>query len=1124
MDEFISIFKESTEDMGIMFNSYKPILDITENFLDSIEDCIESLNENPSGVDIDITDEISKFKEDTSIDFQPESIDIYKMRFYLHDINDFKSRLERLLDRFVKMKNKTAYGGNYLRAIINKPKVYSRDIDPEAYERINNNIRNVARAMDWIEKVMIDLFNMADQDINILNIINRVYVKQHIYETQDEIETEDVADSVAPQLPQAGTEEDGTVSSPVEDIEEVGGTWHVRTMNKKTGGMPLYISRNHDMYDDETDTDDHSMDDFKRPSSRFDDDDDDDPDPRDHSSFDKKDDVPTSTTSPATNNYYYYTYNNSLNQNKGSFNKDHSTHDDHSYHTRKDDHSVRDDHSKFKRTNSDNIYKHNDDDEEYEYRALESAEDFSDFEHPNGDNEEKKKVDMKEFTLNIIPPSPKTFMEQIDELITEGVKSDWNKECKIFQQLYHYDLNKLGDINSPPKKITLNLDGKKMVFRVGRGYSQSNGRRVDRYAQVPTSIHTFNVYKNKFIDDKIGIANGVLHQLKMMDRKFDKKMTFAQAVKVYDIQPCRLIFKQCGEIGLTFKTNIKDQIIGINIEPDLTVHDGEEEIAYECVDILNEGVFDSIKKGIKTLFRKVNNFIRLKKSLANLQSLDNPKIINTRVPLTIIGTDIPIGRNGLSQTTSNTIHESSDLEFLMENGYYISEDAQVGNLSKNDIKNIINRLKKKFNAEIIFIHGSSNLSIQVGPASVIRTTREDIIKIMKGKTMTEINSQFNIDDPSLLNTVIIVNPKMIESFGIKTPDGVEMIISHEYGHVLTFDQITDQDWMEYNIKRSLIASLAQFIESKTGNKYMHEANYQYYQLKPEKLANEAVNIDPKKLTLLLLKTRPNGVIPGLDCDKIINWKPSGSIMDMNRLSLEGKTPDKASMMESLKESEELYKNWVTDNNILTGLIDALHYTMDFCQNHYTESFLIESSDDPDKPESDHPIRDALMDIDQKTTKLQQGAKKKVQEVQNAGKAFMKPINRTGQWVSKMVHEWRDLDETKLKEKIADPYARKGLFNAIRTAIKYGSLAKAGLLMNPLFLFLAGYRKYTVNANKDRLRNEMMGELEAEIEIINEKISDAKHDKKAKYRLMRFKNELEKKKLRVGGGKKVSKVL
>lgn len=173
-----------------------------------------------------------------------------------------------------------------------------------------------------------------------------------------------------------------------------------------------------------------------------------------------------------------------------------------------------------------------------------------------------------------------------------------------------------------------------------------------------------------------------------------------------------------------------------------------------------------------------------------------------------------------------------------------------------------------------------------------------------------------------------------------------------------------------------------------------------------------------------------------------------------------------------------------------------------------------------KPESDHPIKDRLTDIDRELVKKQQNVKKKVQDIQNTGKAFIKPAIRTKELIANTVAKWKDNDETKLKEKLADPLARKNLFSAIKASIAIGSLAKAGLLFNPIFAFLAITKKIGKNKKEYRIRNEMIGELKTEVKIIKEKIKDAhmNGDMKAKYQLMRLENELNKKIARVGGGK------
>lgn len=171
-----------------------------------------------------------------------------------------------------------------------------------------------------------------------------------------------------------------------------------------------------------------------------------------------------------------------------------------------------------------------------------------------------------------------------------------------------------------------------------------------------------------------------------------------------------------------------------------------------------------------------------------------------------------------------------------------------------------------------------------------------------------------------------------------------------------------------------------------------------------------------------------------------------------------------------------------------------------------------------RPESDHPIRDLAQDVDRNLAKTQQAAKKKVQGVVQAGSAFMKPVKRTHQWVMKMCNDWKDAKETKIKEKFADPHARKGIFSAITWCIKTGSLAKAGLLFNPVFVFLSITKNIGKKDKMKRIRAEMIGEIKQEIKIIQEKRkdADAAGDKAAKYKLMRLENELQKKLLRVGG--------
>lgn len=189
-------------------------------------------------------------------------------------------------------------------------------------------------------------------------------------------------------------------------------------------------------------------------------------------------------------------------------------------------------------------------------------------------------------------------------------------------------------------------------------------------------------------------------------------------------------------------------------------------------------------------------------------------------------------------------------------------------------------------------------------------------------------------------------------------------------------------------------------------------------------------------------------------------------------------------------------------------------------NEFASAYFNEAVGDADdnKPESDHPVRDILQDIDRSRVKTQQSMKKKVQDATNVVRAATKPINRTKSWLMNTVNDWKDKDENAIKEKMADPKARKNLFTAISTAIKAGSLLKAGLLLNPVFLALTALRKVSKHKDQQRLRDEMIGELKTELEVIDEKIQDARNngDNKQKYQLIRLRNEINKKLVRVSG--------
>lgn len=523
----------------------------------------------------------------------------------------------------------------------------------------------------------------------------------------------------------------------------------------------------------------------------------------------------------------------------------------------------------------------------------------------------------------------------------------------------------------------------------------------------------------------------------------------------------------------------------------------------------SEGVRDILKNGfnrIKGLFKR--------RTLGNLQNLDTPAMMTKSVPLTILGTDIPINGKKDSQYSAESTNFSSDLETLLESGYVITESVD-GHISKDAIKEVVKKFKHKYNADILFLKKASpEIAATVGPASLVITDKKTIKRIDKGKYIDKLPSYLSGDEDAN-QRVIIVNSQIIRSFNISKKKDLMIILEHEYGHALTFDQLSELDWYEYFIKRNVIQGLVSSLYPVDMQAYA-ESNLAYYKLKPEKLANDKVGIDPNDLLFALLKRKGTGHLDKIDLDGIVQWNIPPNIIENNKRTMKGQQLSNDETIQGLQQTKDLYNKIITsvsDKSALISYIDGMIKTLD--NKNWNEAV---GDADGNKPESDHPVKDTLQDIDRTLVKTQQKAKKVIQDVQNTGRAAKKPFVRAKGWVTGIVNDWKDADENKVKEKMADPKARRNIFTAIAWAIKSGSILKAGLLLNPVFLFLSITKKVNKHSNEYRIRNEMIGELKTELEIIDEKIEDArrKGDDKAKYQLMRLRNEINKKLVRVSG--------
>ena len=133
MNEDLRIFTETSENLGLLYNSYKDLPEIINKFLKVSEDAVDKLLEDPKNNRIDLKNDISKFKNDINKKFEPSPIQMNKIKSLKQSISSIRSTLDKILNKYAKLRNRVSFGGNYLRAIVKRPKVYSKEVDYDSY-------------------------------------------------------------------------------------------------------------------------------------------------------------------------------------------------------------------------------------------------------------------------------------------------------------------------------------------------------------------------------------------------------------------------------------------------------------------------------------------------------------------------------------------------------------------------------------------------------------------------------------------------------------------------------------------------------------------------------------------------------------------------------------------------------------------------------------------------------------------------------------------------------------------------------------------------------------------------------------------------------------------------------
>jgi hypothetical protein len=567
-----------------------------------------------------------------------------------------------------------------------------------------------------------------------------------------------------------------------------------------------------------------------------------------------------------------------------------------------------------------------------------------------------------------------------------------------------------------------------------------------------------------------------------------------------------------------------------------------------------KSVGTKVVKGIK----QISNRFFTKKTLGNLQMMDVPKNLFKILPLMTIG-GMPLSSQGIQESTDLFTEDWSSLKTNLKRkmgirGNNIQDTTERDNeynktmeinlselrkseLSEKEIREVCIKLSKRINTPVLI----SNLTkfSQYGSSLAIRVTKDEYEHLK--------------DNPAYLPTlrddsgghrdigVIILSPLLFTLFPIKSKHDVEIVFMHEYGHILSYDKITEEDWIYQRVVENNL-SVIMGLMGLSGQSESHAVfSKAYYQNKPEKLANQYGGVKEDELVKVISGTSLPSNYQSSPLWKFTQIKISpASLKVFTDVNVYGRKANPRDQLADLdwtvqiyqqlfpnKEVSEMFPLYQTLRTRLQGEITGLNESRssDYLAN-FADIFIEEVEDvDHLKPESDHPIRDTLTEVDKRLGRVHQAAKNTVRNTIHAGKVFVKPFKRAHDWLNNMVAQWKDKSENEIKERMADPHARSSLWRSIKTAIVGGSLFRANILLGSVFIYLRLTRGLG-GPKEARIRNETISELKAELDVVDEKIRDADkaQDNKAKYQLIRFKNELNKKLIRVGGTKRVRKMI
>lgn len=217
--------------------------------------------------------------------------------------------------------------------------------------------------------------------------------------------------------------------------------------------------------------------------------------------------------------------------------------------------------------------------------------------------------------------------------------------------------------------------------------------------------------------------------------------------------------------------------------------------------------------------------------------------------------------------------------------------------------------------------------------------------------------------------------------------------------------------------------------------------------------------------------------------------------------------------EKLDDDKRSKKKDAKMNKYADMSIDEIDFDESTFEDMLNIDYFKEDEDDP-IPELSPPqkrnifqrIQNKAIDTNVKFKKKVANAKRKRVDARNAAKASASIPKSVTSSIKRTVDDWDEMDDNRRKEYMIKPGFRKKYFRALKLCIvHYGAFA-----INPVLNIVLLICQRAGKSKDKRIKNELIRELRAEIDVTNEKIEDAKSngDNKQKYQLMRINEKLK----------------